>query len=100
LTWYGSTRHTFASLWVLGGGSIEKLSKIMGHSSIVVTERYAHLRLDLFPDSDYAQLSVDLNAGAAVLPLRRGTKPGTFGYSIATEGRTGSKRKTASKRNN
>ncbi len=62
LTWYCCTRHTFASLWVLGGGSIEKLSKIMGHSSIVVTERYAHLRPDLFPDSDYAHLRIDLGA--------------------------------------
>ena len=31
LTWYQATRHTFASQWVLNGGSIEKLKEIMGH---------------------------------------------------------------------
>lgn len=29
ITWYHATRHTFASQWVLGGGSIEMLSKVM-----------------------------------------------------------------------
>jgi site-specific recombinase XerD len=47
LTWYQATRHTFASQFVLAGGSIEKLSKLMGHSSVTTTERYAHLRADL-----------------------------------------------------
>ena len=32
----------------------------MGHSSIVVTERYAHLRPDLFREADYQLLDVDL----------------------------------------
>lgn len=48
LDWYGTTRHTFASHFVLRGGSIEQLSKILGHSSIAMTERYAHLRPDQF----------------------------------------------------
>ncbi len=60
LTWYQATRHTFASLWVLGGGSIEKLSKILGHSDIRVTMRYAHLRVDLFTEADHRQINVDL----------------------------------------
>ena len=42
LTWYQATRHTFASQFVLAGGSIEKLSKLMGHSRVTTTERYAH----------------------------------------------------------
>jgi hypothetical protein len=46
------TRHTFASQWVMGGGSIEKLKEILGHDSVVMTERYAHLRPDLFSKSD------------------------------------------------
>src|SRR4051812_24554994 len=41
LGWYEATRHTFASQWVLSGGSIEKLKEILGHS-VVVTERYTH----------------------------------------------------------
>jgi integrase len=42
LGWYQATRHTFASQWVLAGNSIEKLSAILGHSSIAMTQRYAH----------------------------------------------------------
>jgi integrase len=65
LGWYEATRHTFASHWVLQGRSIEKLSKILGHYSIVVTERYAHLRPDLFVDEERAALPVDLTPGEA-----------------------------------
>lgn len=36
-------RHTFASHFVMGGGDIVTLQRILGHSSIVVTMRYAHL---------------------------------------------------------
>lgn len=37
-------RHTFARHWVIDGGDIFRLSKILGHSSVVVTQRvYAHL---------------------------------------------------------
>jgi Phage integrase family len=61
LTWYQATRHTFASHWVLGGGSIEKLRVIMGHESRKTTERYAHLRTDLFRDADCGAVSVDLS---------------------------------------
>lgn len=35
-------RHTFATRYLNAGGSIEMLSKILGHSSIQMTERYAH----------------------------------------------------------
>ena len=52
LGWYEATRHTFASQWVLAGGSIGKLKEILGHYSVVMTERYTHLRPDLFPTSD------------------------------------------------
>ncbi|HEX3695870.1 MAG TPA: site-specific integrase [Polyangia bacterium] len=46
---YDATRHTFGSLWVLAGLDIYQLSKILGHSSVVVTQRYAHLRDELAP---------------------------------------------------
>ncbi len=39
-------RHTFASHLVLSGESIYKVSKILGHSGIQMTERYAHLNTD------------------------------------------------------
>ncbi len=65
LGWYEATRHTFASHWVLQGRSIEKLSKILGHYSVVVTERYAHLRPDLFVDEERAAIPLDLTPGGA-----------------------------------
>ena len=36
-------RHTFASHWVLKGGDIFRLQKILGHKSVTMTMRYAHL---------------------------------------------------------
>jgi site-specific recombinase XerD len=33
-------RHTFACQYLLGGGDIYKLSRLMGHTSVKVTERY------------------------------------------------------------
>jgi integrase len=69
VSWYQATRHTFASLWVLGGGSIEKLSAIRGHSSVLVTQRYAHLRPELFTERDFGHMDVDLTAGDRVVSL-------------------------------
>ncbi len=60
LTWYQVTRHTFASHWVMDGRSLAKLRDIMGHSSVLVTERYAHLSRDLFSKEDYQAVSLDL----------------------------------------
>jgi integrase len=73
LNWYRCTRHTFASQWVIGGRSMEKLATILGHSSVTTTERYAHLRVDHFSDADRRAIAVDLSrpAGAVVeLPAR------------------------------
>jgi len=36
-------RHTFASLLVSGGASLEMIGKLLGHSQIQTTLRYAHL---------------------------------------------------------
>ena len=36
-------RHHFASVYASAGGDIYKLQKLLGHSSIKTTERYAHL---------------------------------------------------------
>ncbi|MBU0505401.1 MAG: tyrosine-type recombinase/integrase [bacterium] len=35
-------RHTFASQFIMNGGSLYDLQKILGHSNIKTTERYAH----------------------------------------------------------
>jgi len=61
LTWYSCTRHTFASQFVMNGGSIERLRLILGHSSVMVTERYAHLNPDHFGARELSAVTVDLS---------------------------------------
>jgi len=36
-------RHTYASLFMMSGGSLYDLKEVLGHASITTTERYAHL---------------------------------------------------------
>jgi integrase len=36
-------RHTFASWYTMNGGDLYELAKILGHSNIKMTERYAKL---------------------------------------------------------
>lgn len=72
LGWYECTRHTFASQWVMAGRSIEELKEILGHYSVVVTERYAHLRPDLFAEGARSALKVNLTPGAATVPAQIG----------------------------
>ena len=36
-------RHSFASLLVSGGASLEMIGKLLGHSQMQTTQRYAHL---------------------------------------------------------
>ncbi|WP_312373880.1 phage integrase [Stutzerimonas nitrititolerans] len=44
-------RHTFASHFIMNGGDIVTLSKILGHSSLAVTMRYAHLSPSHFKEA-------------------------------------------------
>ena len=36
-------RHTFAKQWILNGGDVVSLSKILGHSSLEITQNYINL---------------------------------------------------------
>ncbi len=44
-------RHTFASHFMINGGNIITLQRILGHSSITMTMRYAHLSPDHLQDA-------------------------------------------------
>ncbi len=44
-------RHTFASRFVMNGGNILTLQKILGHTSLAMTMRYAHLSPDHLQDT-------------------------------------------------
>ncbi|HLK91516.1 MAG TPA: site-specific integrase [Polyangia bacterium] len=89
LTWYHASRHTYASQHVMGGGSLGTLREILGHSSVTVTERYAHLRPDLFKPEDLLKLSVGLSReGGEVVDLAaaRAAKRSTDSHAGVTEG--------------
>lgn len=44
-------RHTFASHFIMNGGNILSLQKILGHTSLAMTMRYAHLSPDHLQDA-------------------------------------------------
>jgi site-specific recombinase XerD len=54
-------RHTFASHFMMNGGNILTLQKVLGHSSLDMTMRYAHL------SPDYLQEVVEKNPVALTL---------------------------------
>lgn len=69
-------RHTFASHWVMNQGDIFALSKVLGHHSVTVTEKYyAHLRPDHW-ERDYARVSFHVPAEAPVYQFKRDGKTG------------------------
>lgn len=48
-------RHTFASHWMMGGGDLFRLQKVLGHKSAEMTQRYSHLSPHVF-EQDYGVL--------------------------------------------
>lgn len=67
MRWYDATRHTFASQWVLNGGTLETLREMMGHSSVTMTERYAHLIPGRYSDADRARVAVEITPPTRVV---------------------------------
>jgi integrase len=66
-------RHTFATRWLQAGGDIYKLSKILGHSSVAVTEaHYAHwLKENLVAASQQVKIPAALRGADNVLQMPR-----------------------------
>jgi integrase len=83
LTLYECTRHTFASQWVMNGGSMELLAKILGHSSTAMTQHYAHLQPDFFGKGAHDRVVATFTRDIGkVLPLR--LAGGTDDHCVAT----------------
>lgn len=49
-------RHTFAKQWILGGGNVVALSRMLGHSSLNITQNYVNLLV-----SDLAKQVEEIN---------------------------------------
>jgi integrase len=58
-------RHTFASHWVMKGGDLFKLQKILGHKTVQMTMRYAHLQPAAFVE-DYARFGAPTEPGKVI----------------------------------
>jgi integrase len=66
-------RHTFGTRWLQAGGDIYKLSRILGHSSVAVTEaHYAHLlKDDLVAASQHVRIPIAPRPSSTVVRLSR-----------------------------
>ncbi len=73
-------RHTFASHFVMAGGSLLTLQRLLCHSTPTMTMRYAHLAPD-FLTAEVARMSFVVQAPAGVANLdeerRRRVSDGT-----------------------
>jgi len=68
-------RHTFASHFVMNGGNIVALQKILGHSSLNITMRYSHLSQDYLIQAVLLNPLARINeSGKNVESLLKGTK--------------------------
>lgn len=64
-------RHTFASHWVMNGGDIFRLSKVLGHKDVRITQQtYAHLAPEAWAQ-DYHRVSFRMPSEARVFEFPR-----------------------------
>lgn len=64
-------RHTFASHWGLDGGDIFRLSKILGHANVTITQKvYAHLAPEAW-EQDYHRVSFVVPTAGTVYALTK-----------------------------
>jgi integrase len=72
---YDFTRHSFASNLINSGTSLFKVSKLLGHSSTKMTEKYTHARVDdLRADMNKLTLNREQTVNSKILPLKINSK--------------------------
>ena len=76
---FHTLRHTFASHYVMRGGSLVKLQAILGHASIRTTQVYAHLA----PDHLSGATAILEGLGAAEINARSTHEPATSGTTAS-----------------
>ena len=59
-------RHSFASFLVNAGRTLYEVQKILGHTQVKTTQRYAHLSQDTLVDAANA---ANLAVGAVMMPV-------------------------------
>lgn len=65
-------RHTFAKQWILNGGNVVTLSRLLGHSSLNITQNYVNLLVsDLSKQVDEINL-LDKFTGKKYIKMKRG----------------------------
>jgi len=67
---FHSSRHHFGSWWMMRGGSLLTLSRVLGHSTLAMTMRYAHLS----PDYVRAEMEKTEGPKTATLEPHAGTR--------------------------
>lgn len=65
-------RHSFASHFMMGGGNIVVLQRILGHSDIRITMRYAHFAPDHLEDAIRLNPLTRLNGGKMAAEVAKG----------------------------
>jgi integrase len=68
---YDATRHSFASQLINSGTSIYKVSKLLGHSSIKMTEKYTHSSVE-YLKADIQKMSLSNVSGRSLEEIAQG----------------------------
>jgi hypothetical protein len=85
LTLYEATPHFYGAQHVMAGGSLATLREVLEHTTVQVTERYGHLRPDLFRAGDLLRFEANMSReGAEVINLAAHRDPGETGDAVAT----------------